>query len=315
MNSVLELVTSILECSIRIATPLGYASLAELLLEKSGIRNLSLDGLMLLSALVGFISAYYTSENLLIGFIAGILTGISAALFFGFVVIKLKVESNIAGMILAILYSGISLATHRLVFKEFASPPSIKNVLSPLSIPLLSNIPVLNALFNQPIFTLLLFLIIFPLTYYFLEKTFYGLKIKAIGMDFVNAKYLGVPVIKFWLIILLIHGALAGIGGALYTLCLYNMYLDGITGGAGWLAIAFAILGNWKTLRMLLSLMLFALVDSIQLRLMAMGIVKIPHQFLLMMPFIFAFITLTVVAVIYKRIPEPASLRKGLKEL
>lgn len=314
MDNAIELISGILESSLRLATPLGFAALAELILERSGIRNLSLDGLMLLSALAGFIGAFFSGENLIIGFMVGMSSGILASLLFGFVVLYLKMESNVGGMLLGILYHGIALTTHRFLFKEFESPPSIKSVLSPLRIPLLSDIPIVRAIFNQPIVTLLLIFILVPLVFFLLEKTFYGLRIKAIGMDFINARHVGIPVHKYWWSLLVVHGALGGIGGALYTLCLYNMYLDGITGGAGWLAIVFVILGAWSVPRMIALLLFFTTLLSIQLRLLAMGVINIPHQLLLMTPYVFAMLAITISAVFYKRLPEPASLAKGVKE-
>ncbi len=310
----ISFIQDLLAATFRMLTPIGLAAMGEVVVERAGILNLGLEGIMLFGAFIGFITTYYT-HNPWLGVLAGAVLGIALALFFGFLVITLALDQVITGLAIDIFAAGATFFFYRAVFGWYASPvpPKVDVLITETPIPLLQSIPIIGpALFRQLIFTYILVFVLVPLTYYVFYKTKIGLNLRACGEDPLVADYLGVNVIKYRYLALAYEGALAGISGALFTTALYNMFLDNMTGGRGFIAIAMVILGRWDPLKTLLASFLFSVVDALQLRIQAMRIEWLPYQFALMLPYL---VTIVVLAIFGRKVKGPASLAKPYRRV
>lgn len=312
-----EIIIGQLAATIRILTPLSLAALGELIVERSGILNLSIEGIMLFGAFIGFIVTFYTGSPWL-GVLAAMALGIVLALIFGLLTVSLALDQIIVGLSMNILAIGATFFFYRAVFGWYVSPipPHVKTLIENTPIPLLSEIPFIGPmLFNQTIPTYLLLFVLIPLTYIMLYRTKIGLHLRACGEDPLVADYLGVDVYKYRYMALIIEGILGGMAGALLAVSQYNMFLPEMTGGRGYIAIALVILGRWDPLKMLLGAFLFGFVDALQLRIQAAGVVVIPafpYQFALMLPYIVALIALIVFG---RKVKGPASLAKPYRRI
>jgi simple sugar transport system permease protein len=192
---------------------------------------------------------------------------------------------------------------YRLIFGIVTIAPRINEIL-PIDIPIISHIPVVGSIFfNYDPMVYLAFLLV-PLTHIFLFRTNIGLKIRTVGENPRQADALGVNVYKIRYLAVIIGGALAGIGGAYFALVTTGYFLENITAGQGWIALAVVIFGRWKPFYVLAGSVIFGMVDSFQLGLQAIG-TAIPSQFLLMLPYI---LPIVILAGLYKRSAAPAAL-------
>lgn len=311
-----EIVVGQLAATVRILTPLALAALGELIVERSGVLNLSIEGIMLFGAFVAFITTFYT-DNPWIGILSAMGVGVLLALFFGILTVLLALDQIIVGLSMNILAMGATFFFYRAIFGWYVSPvpPHVETIITEMPIPGLSMIPVIGPIFfNQTVFTYLLFILI-PLTYIVLYKTRIGLHLRACGEDPLVADYLGINVYKYRFIALAIEGVLGGIAGALLSISQYNMFLDNMTAGRGYIAIALVILGGWDPLKMLLGTILYAFVEALQLRIQAAGVVVtawFPYQFALMLPYLVALIALILFG---RRIRGPKALAKPYRRV
>jgi len=312
-----EIIIGQLTATIRILTPLALAALGELIVERSGVLNLSIEGIMLFGAFVGFIATYYTNDPW-IGILSAMGIGILLALIFGVLTVLLALDQIIVGLSMNILAMGATFFFYRAIFGWYVSPvpPHVKTLIREVPIPGLSMIPIIGqALFNQTVFTYLLLFVLIPLTYFVLYKTRIGLHLRACGEDPLVADYLGINVYKYRFMALVVEGILGGIAGALLSISQYNMFLDNMTAGRGYIAVALVILGRWDPLRMLLGAILYAFVDAFQLRIQAAGVIVtawFPYQFALMLPYVVALIALILFG---RRIRGPRSLAKPYRRV
>jgi len=310
----LAFIQELLAAAFRMLTPIGLAAIGEVVVERSGILNLGLEGIMLFGAFTGFIITYYT-HNPWLGILAAAAVGVILALFFGFLTITLALDQVITGLALNIFAAGATFFFYRAIFGWYVSPipPKVDVLITETPIPILQSIPIIGpALFKQLIFTYILIFILVPITYYIIYKTKIGLHLRACGEDPLVADYLGIDVVKYRYLALIYEGVLAGIGGALFTTALYNMFLDNMTGGRGFIAIAMVILGKWNPIKTLLASFLFSIVDALQLRIQAIGIEWFPYQFALMLPYL---VTIAVLAIFGRKVKGPASLAKPYRRI
>ncbi|MDK2464464.1 MAG: ABC transporter permease [Candidatus Korarchaeota archaeon] len=312
----IEMAIDLMRAAVRVMTPLLLAGAGEILVERCGILNLGLEGIMLLGAFSGFIVTYYTGSPW-IGVLAAILVGMAANAMFGFMTVSLALDQVVTGLALTLMASGATFYLYRAIFGWYTSPvpPHVTTVIRETPIPILSSIPVIGpVLFNQTAFTYAALLSI-PLLYFVLARTRVGLEITASGEDPQVADYLGVDIVRLRYLTLLAEGALGGVAGALLSISQYNMFLDNMTAGRGFIVIAMIILGRWDPLKMTLGTLLFAFADSLQLRIQASGLLTLawfPYQFALMLPYLLTLIALVIVG---RGVKGPASLGKPYKRL
>ncbi len=288
--------------AIRLSTPLLLAALGELIAEKAGVLNLGVEGMMLTGALFGFLGAYYTGSLPLAWLIAMIAAAV-VALVFCYFAITLRCHQVIVALGVNLVALGLTGFIYRSVFGLSASAPQIVPA-EPIAIPLLSGIPYLGPLlFNHTLLVYIAFGIA-PLIWYVIARTPMGLTLRAVGEKAVAADTVGIRVNAVRYGATIAGGALAGLAGAYLSTVALNVFLEGMTGGAGWIAVAIVIFGNWNALGIVIAALTFGAAQALQLRLQNAGI-EIPREFLVMLPYV---LTLVALAGVVRRSDPPAQL-------
>ncbi len=298
-------VIGLLQAALRTATPLLLAGIGELYGERSGILNIGLEGIMLIGCLFGFMTANMTGVPAL-GILAGGAAGIVIALIHGVLSISLGVSQVVSGVGINILCTGLSLTIYRAVFGASYSDLPRAPGMTPVQIPLLSDLPVIGTLlFSQLPLVYIAFALV-PVTWFVLYRSELGLKIRACGEHPMAAETVGIHVARIRYLCVVITGFLTGIGGTFLSLGLLNFFRDNMTAGRGWIAIAVVIFGRWKPTGIMGAALVFGLASAFQMRLQAIGI-DVPYQFLLMIPYV---LTMLILIVTYGRSAGPAALGK-----
>ena len=287
---------------ITAATPLLLAALGELVAERSGVLNLGVEGMMVMGAVCGFGVAFVTGSPLL-GALAAIAAGMGLALLFAVLTLTLVANQVATGLALTLLGLGLS----GLIGEAFVGQPGVK--LARIFIPGLTDIPFLGRiLFGQD-----------PLVYaslaltgavaYVLFRTRLGLTIRAVGDNHQSAHSLGYPVIATRYACVLFGGASAGLAGGYLSLAYTPQWIENMTAGRGWIAIALVVFASWLPLRVALGAYLFGTVTIFGFYVQAMGI-GIPSQFLSSLPYLVTIAALVVISGsrILTRVNTPASL-------
>jgi simple sugar transport system permease protein len=286
------------------ATPLVIAAIGELVSERSGVLNLGVEGMMVMGAACAF-AATKLSGSPYVGVLAGIAAGALFSLLFGFLTLTLVANQVATGLALTILGLGIS----GQIGESFVGQQGIK--LQPLIIPLLSDIPVVGPLFfrQDPIFYLSIALI--AGVSWFLFRSRAGLKLRAIGDNHASAHALGVNVIRTRYLAVIFGGACAGLAGAQLSLVYTPQWVENMSAGRGWIALALVVFASWRPWRLLAGGYLFGAATIAQLHAQALGI-GIPSQFLSAVPYLATVVVLVLIS--HNRrmtlINTPASLGK-----
>ena len=286
----LSFLTSLIAGTIRLATPILIPALGQVLTQRAGVLNLSVEGCMLMGAVCGF-SAASISGNLWIGLLCGIGAGILFSFIMAWLSVTVRANQVIAGIGLNIFATGLAAYVYRVVFGIRSLPEQIETFPT-LSIPGLSSIPVIGTIFFQHNWIVYFaFFILLPFTFFVLEKTTFGLAIKAVGENPRAADSKGINVGGVRYAAVLIGGAYAGFGGAFMTLAYLNSYTDSVIGGRGYIAVSVVILARFLPQRAMWGALLFGFASALQLRFQAMG-VPVPSQILLMLPYVATIIAL-----------------------
>jgi len=285
------ILVNILGSMVRIATPILFAAMGELVSERSGVMNMGLEGTMLAAAFIGFMVAEKTGSLTLAIFLAALAGGIMS-LILAIMTITLGIDQIITGLALNLLASGGTLFWYRLDYAQttIENTPLVE-FLKPINIPLLSDIPYIGRIFFSHNFLTYLSFLLVPVIWFFLYKTFYGLKIRSLGENPKATDMTGTSVNKNRYIAVIIGGLMAGLGGAFVSIGSVERFFPDMTAGKGWLAIVIVIAGNWKPARILFATLIFALFDAFQLQVQSIG-VQLPYQILLALPYIVAIIAL-----------------------
>jgi len=296
------MMVGILSSGIRLATPYLYASVGETIGQVSGVLNLGVDGVMLMGAYVAFFVALRTG-SLSLGLIAAAGIGAVFGLIMAFISVTLKAEQGISGIGLYLFGLGLS---------TFLFGVTIKNVQTidgfpDLAIPGLSRIPVIGEIFFQHNILVYVAFALVPIAWFILNKTPFGLKVRAVGQNPEAADSLGVNVGRVRYLTVTLGGMFSGIAGASLSIALLNTFQQNLTNGMGFIAVALVYFGGWRVSGVLLGALLFSTVNAIQLWLQVKG-VSIPSDFLLMMPYIVTIIVLAAMA--KRRVNAPAALNK-----
>lgn len=279
----LDFVTDLLLSTIRMATPILIVALAELYSERAGMVNIGLDGIMAIGALIGFLVSYRTGMPF-IGLVAGAVAGVSVNMIYAFCTITLGAEQIVYGMALNIFAPALASFIYKLFF-GISSNLASATIMQPISIPFLSDIPVIgDILFVHPIVVYFAYASVL-LTALFFNKTQWGLNYKAVGEFPKAAEAQGIHVTMHKYIACIVCGAVAGIGGAYLTTCYVSTYSDGIVSGRGFIALSAVIFGRWLPSGILMAALLFGFADALQLRLQVMY-QDAPYQLLEMIPYL-----------------------------
>lgn len=293
---------SILAAAVTAGTPILYAALGELITERAGILNLGVEGIMLVGAVAGFIAAVSTNNSWL-GLGGAMLAGGAVALIHAFLCITLRANQVVSGLALTLFGAGLS----GFLGKAYIGIP----VPAPFSVqPLgfLADIPVLGpVLFQHNVLVYVSYLLV-PLVWLFLYYTRPGLYLRALGENPGAADALGIKV--FWLryIYTIAGGMLCGAAGAYLSLAYAPSWLENMTAGRGWIAVALVIFALWNPWRALAGSYLFGGVDALGFHLQVMGF-SVSVFFLNMLPYLFTIAVLVLVMIRQGgRLTAPAAL-------
>ena len=302
----LSMLISILAAAITSGTPILFVALGEIITEKSGVQNLGLEGMMIVGAVTGFMAVVVTG-NIYLAIVIAAFGGASLALIHAFITITLKANQVVSGLALTIFGAGLS----GYLGKPYVGMPApVKFEIIP--IPLLSKIPILGQIFFEHNVLVYFSYAVVVFIWLYFYRTRQGLNLRATGENPGAADSLGVNVFKLRYIHTLIGGMLAGIGGAYLSLASAPSWIENMTAGRGWLAVALVIFAVWNPYRAVLGAYLFGGVEALGFRLQALGVTISP--FLLdMMPYLLTIIVLTLVTIntAHKHLGEPEALGKA----
>ncbi len=291
-----------LVATLRMSTPLMFAASGELVSERAGVLNLGLEGMMLIGSFAGAVAALYTGSPL-VGLLAAMLAGSLVGLIQAVLAVTVGADQVVTGFALNLFALGITGFFFRATFGITTIQATIPTF-KPIEIPMLSDLPVLGpVVFSQTVLTYLAFAIVLLLSY-LLFKTSFGLAITAVGEHPKAADTVGINVYLVRYLATVFAGAMAGAGGAFLTVGQLGTFVENITAGRGFIALAAVIFGNWRPLRMMGACLLFGAADALQIRIQAMG-VPIPYQFFVALPYI---VTLVAIAGFVGRVRSPAGL-------
>jgi len=294
-------VTGILNTMVSLATPFLYAALGETIAQSSGVVNLGVDGIMLLSAFAAFYAAL-TTGSLWLGLLVAAMVGLLMGLLMSFVSVTLKAEQGVSGIGLYMFGLGMS----SLLFKILIGTVKTVQGFPPVAIPFLGDIPFVGQiLFRNSIPVYGAFLLV-PLVWWMLEKTTLGLRIKSVGQNPAAADSLGINVDRIRYLSVCLGSTLAGIAGASLSISLLNLFQDNLTAGQGFIAVALVYFGGWNPIGVMGGALLFSVVNSIQLWMQVLG-VKIPSSVAVMLPYLLTIAALTITV---NRMRQPAALNK-----
>ena len=293
---------NILVATIAAGTPLVYAALGELVVEKSGVLNLGVEGMMLVGAISGFIAMAKTG-SLVLAVSCGMLAGAFMALIFAVLTLSLMANQVASGLALTIFGTGLS-AFLGIEYTNVA----LKGVPS-LNIPILSNIPILGRLVFSYDILIYLSLILLVGVIWFLYKTRAGLILKAIGESPKSGHALGFSVIGIRYLAVLFGGAMAGLGGVYLATAYTPMWVEGMVAGRGWVALALVVFATWRPARVMIGAYLFGGVTILQFHIQGFGF-EIPSQILSMLPYLATILVLVLISRDKNliRLNSPASL-------
>jgi ABC-type uncharacterized transport system permease subunit len=291
-----------LASTIAMAVPILLAALGELVVEQSGVINLGIEGAMLAGAFCGLATAYF-SGSLMLGIGAAIGAGVMLNLLLAALIVNLAVNQVVAGTAMNMLALGLTGVGYRRLFGITGQAITVPPV-APLSLGPLARLPVIGpALFDQNPLVYLAFLLV-PIFAYGVTRTRYGLDLRAAGEHPEAADALGLNVYRIRWVALIIAGAMSGLGGAYLTLAYANTFVEGISGGRGFVALAVVIVGRWNAWGIAAAAILFGAAIALQFTLQATG-AHLPYQLFLALPYV---LTLVVLAIVGGQAQSPSAL-------
>jgi len=245
-----SLLVVLIASGVAYGTPLLFASLGELLAERSGVLNLGVEGMMLVGAVMGFWSVQRVhvgsaALSLILGLIVAAFSGATMAAIHAFLVITLRANQIVSGLALTIFAGAVGLSSYIGSDLNLADNPS-SHTFQPFFPNAMQKWPVVGPIvFGQTALVYLSWLCVIAIAYY-LTRTRPGLNVRAVGEAPGAADAMGISVVKYRYVHTLVGGAFAGVAGATFTLALTPQWVNGITGGAGWIAIALVIFAFWR---------------------------------------------------------------------
>jgi len=304
--TVAAILLGILHSGIRLATPYLFAALGETFAQRSGVLNLGVEGIMLMGAFFGFYATFVTG-NPWIGVLAAAVIGILMGLLMSVVSITFHAEQGISGIGLSLFGLGVS----SMLFKTMLGTVEGVQGFSELNVCIsssfcLADIPVIGDIFfGHSLLTYIAFLLV-PIAAYVLNKTTWGLKVRAVGQNPEAADSLGVNVTRVRYAAVMLGAALAGIAGASLSISLLGIFQENMTNGIGFIAVALVYFGGWSPVGVMLGALLFSSVNALQLWVQVLDL-PIPSDVAVMLPYL---LTIIALAIPFRRSLQPAALTK-----
>ena len=281
------IIAFILAGTLAAATPMLLAALGELVVERSGVLNLGLEGMMALGAAIGFVVTYQTHSPVL-GFAAAALGGVVLSLVFAALALVFTANQVAAGLAIGVLGQGMSSLLGKPLESQTLNAPD------KLAIPGLADLPLIGPVFDQDLvvwLTLALAVVIWAA----LNHSKLGLIIRAVGENPGAARAIGFPVLRIRLGAIAFGGALSGMAGAYASTIYTPLWADGMIAGRGWIAVALVVFGTWQTGRVVLGALLFGALSLGGLIAQAGGI-GLPSQLLASIPYVVTILMLAVIS-------------------
>jgi general nucleoside transport system permease protein len=291
----------ILVSMVNLATPLLYAAIGETFAQTSGVVNLGVEGIMLLSGYAAFFVALNTG-NLWLGMLIGAIVGLLMGLLMSLVSVTLKAEQGISGIGLYMFGLGLS----SLLFKTTIGTVKTIDGFQSVKIPFLGDLPVVGPILFQHSIPVYGAFLLVPIAWWVLSKTTLGLQIRSVGQNPAAADSLGINVDRIRYFSVCLGAVLAGIAGASLSIALVNLFQDNLTAGQGFIAVALVYFGGWSPWGVMGGALLFSVVNSIQLWMQVLG-VRIPSDLAVMLPYL---MTIAALMVSVNRARQPAALNK-----
>ncbi len=267
MNIILILLAS----AVRQATPLLLAALGGLYSERSGVINIALEGLMLAGAFTAA-TVTYVSGNPWIGLAAGIAAGVLVALIHGLACIRFKADQVVSGTAINILFLGVPALLSGAFFQSTGATPQLpQGQLMPLA-------PIVLAF------------VLVPVTWYVLNRTPFGLRLRAVGENPEAADTAGVNVARVRFAAVMLSGALAAIGGAYLSIGQSSLFARNMSAGRGFIALAALIFGKWRPVQTMLACLLFGFAEALSIQMQ--GVSQVPVQFIQIVPYALTIVVL-----------------------
>jgi ABC-type uncharacterized transport system permease subunit len=296
------LVTSLLQSTVTMAVPLLLAALGELIAERAGVINIGLEGMLLTGAFAAMAVTYSTGTPVL-GLLAAWAAGLLLAALFAYVVVARSANQVIVGTAVNLLAIGITGVAYRAIFGVTGAALTVTGFAA-LPLPALAQLPIVGpAFFAQNALGYVAFLLV-PLIAFGLYKTIPGLQLRMVGENPHAAAAQGVAVEWTQTLALLACGILAATGGAYLAIAYAHTFVEGMSAGRGFIALAIVIFGRWSAWGILGAALLFGLATALQFHVQALGL-PIPYQFPLMLPYV---LTLLVLAGYAGTTRAPAAL-------
>ncbi len=290
---------------LRIATPLIFGTLGVLLCERAGVLNLGIEGILVAGAFSGWF-AVYAGASLWAGVGVAALVGAMFGLLHAFLTVGLALSQHVSGLGITLLATSLSYFGYRVSFPKVDTPPTI----SPFAATTWLDGYELSILAAQTPLTLFALALV-PLMGWLLHRTPAGLAIRMVGENPQAAESQGVSVARVRTAAIVAGSALMGVAGSFLTLSAFNAFFFNMVNGRGWVCVALVVFASWRPGKALIGALLFAFFDALQLRLQTAGVVDVPYQLYLMLPYLLSILALVLVA---RKASYPQALMKPYRK-
>lgn len=297
-------VDAFLQGTIRTATPLALAALGETIAERAGVINIGLEGSIIAGALAATLVA--PRANVGAGLIAAMAAGLAVALLFALFVVKLRANQIITGTAISMLALGATGTVYRLVYGETGAALTVPTM-GVTRVPVLARLPLVGrALFEQPAVTYTVYVLI-PIVAWWMYRTHAGLALRSVGESPEAAAASGVRAARLRMLAIAVDGLLGGLAGATLVIAQAGTFVEGMSAGRGYIAIAIVALGRWRPGGVALAALVFGAASALQYALQAAG-TRAPYQLFLALPYL---LTLMALAATRGRSTAPAALARN----
>lgn len=296
--------SAFVEATVRTATPLALAALGEVVVERAGIINIGLEGVILGGAFGALVGA--THGGVAVGFAASAVAGIAIALAFALFAVWFQADQIVTGTATTLLAVGLTGTLYRAMYGASGVALSIPTA-GPTAIPGLANIPIIGSgFFNQPLITYAVY-VLCPAVWLWTYRTHAGLALRAVGESPVAARAAGIRVRRIQVLAIAFGGVVGGLAGGSLVLTQAGTFAENMSAGRGFIAIAIVVLGRWNPAGIALAALLFGAASALQFVLQALGL-SLPYQLFLALPYV---LTLAALAGVAGRVRAPAALGRS----
>jgi len=294
----MDMVASIAYSIIRVSTPIIFAAMAALISKKAGLTNMAVEGIMLVSALTGVVVSAF-SNSLALGFTSGLVAGVLLAFFIAYLSLKLKADMVLTCIAANLMASGLTVVIMFIASGDKGTSSNLKSLVMPeVSIPLIDGIPFIGQIFsNHNIMTYLAFITVY-LVYFFIYKTPTGLRIRSVGENPNASESVGIDVEKVQIMSFVISGFIGALGGIYMSMGYVSWFARDMVAGRGFIGLSAMNLGNGSPIGSLIAAVIFGSADVASYSLQAL---KIPAEFVQMIPYLSTIIGLVVFSIIRER--------------